>query len=187
MLFPGDARSHVDVIFREIVFRPFAKEIIEARIVGSSKEDGLRLSVEFFADIMVPPDMLLAGSFFDEDKLAWIWRGGDQDEDSDAEDEDEDGDAGVAAHYTYEMGARVRCCVTTVDFFDVAPPSSLKDTGATAGSGASPAEAGVSGGDAFRDRGPMRAIAERAAASGQPLALADLDDGVPSRAANPAE
>lgn len=62
MLFPGDARSHVDVIFREIVFRPFAREVIEAKIVGSSKKDGLRLSVEFFSDIMVPPDMLQPGS-----------------------------------------------------------------------------------------------------------------------------
>lgn len=82
----------------------------------------------------------------------------------------ESGDADQSegwSDFQYRLGARVRCLVTAVDFFDVAPPSSLKDTGATAGSGASPAEAGVSGGDALRDRrGGMKAIAERAAATG---------------------
>ena len=43
--------------FRMVVLRPFVGEVIEARVVGSSRL-GLTLSIEFFADIFVPADRL---------------------------------------------------------------------------------------------------------------------------------
>lgn len=47
--------------FRMIVFRPFKGEIVMGKIL-SVTEKGIKIGVEFFNDIHVPPDMLLDGS-----------------------------------------------------------------------------------------------------------------------------
>jgi DNA-directed RNA polymerase III subunit RPC8 len=61
------------VEFRLIVFRPFRGEIIEGKIISSSKE-GIRVSLEFFDDILIPgPMSLFPGSKFNNSEQLWVW------------------------------------------------------------------------------------------------------------------
>ncbi|KAL1975281.1 hypothetical protein VTN31DRAFT_3673 [Thermomyces dupontii] len=68
----GNGLVNVNVKFRLIVFRPFKGEIIMGKITGST-EQGLRIGLEFFNDIFVPPDLLFPGSRFDVADQVWIW------------------------------------------------------------------------------------------------------------------
>lgn len=70
---------HVNVDFRLVVFRPFKGEIIRATIAQSS-HSGIGLSVDFFEDVFVPPDLLFENSKFESDEngvMTWIWRADD--------------------------------------------------------------------------------------------------------------
>ncbi|KAH8701114.1 putative DNA-directed RNA polymerase III subunit 22.9 kDa [Talaromyces proteolyticus] len=49
----GTGLVNVNVTFRLLVFRPFKGEIILGKITGST-EDGLKIGLEFFNDILVP-------------------------------------------------------------------------------------------------------------------------------------
>uniref|UniRef100_A0A8R1HNM5 RNA_pol_Rbc25 domain-containing protein n=1 Tax=Caenorhabditis japonica TaxID=281687 RepID=A0A8R1HNM5_CAEJA len=55
-----------------IVFRPFVDEVIEAKVIGSSRQ-GLSLSIEFFEDIFVPAEKLPEPHVFEEDGQVWYW------------------------------------------------------------------------------------------------------------------
>ncbi|KAL5135737.1 DNA-directed RNA polymerase III subunit RPC8 [Glycine soja] len=56
-IFPGDGAPTYTVVFNLIMFRPFEKEIITARLL-SSDADGLRLTIGFFDDIYIPASRL---------------------------------------------------------------------------------------------------------------------------------
>ncbi|CEL08281.1 RNA polymerase III subunit Rpc25-domain-containing protein [Aspergillus insuetus] len=60
----GTGLVNVNVKFRLIVFRPFRGEIMLGKI---------SIGVEFFNDILVPPDLLLDGARFDYQDQVWIW------------------------------------------------------------------------------------------------------------------
>ncbi|PAV61316.1 hypothetical protein WR25_18172 [Diploscapter pachys] len=71
-ILPGEGQGHVRVKFRMVVLRPFVGEVIEARVVGSSRL-GLTLSIEFFADIFVPADRLPDPHVYEEAEQIWYW------------------------------------------------------------------------------------------------------------------
>ncbi|KAI5301726.1 DNA-directed RNA polymerase III subunit rpc25 [Ascosphaera atra] len=58
--------------FRMIVFRPFRGEIVLGKITSGS-EKGIKISLEFFNDILVPPSLLLDGARFDYTDQVWVW------------------------------------------------------------------------------------------------------------------
>ncbi|CAN1133509.1 DNA-directed RNA polymerase III subunit RPC8 [Linum perenne] len=73
----GDGASTYTVEFRMVIFRPFAGEVIVAKI-KESDVDGLRLSVGFFDDIFVPAHQLPQPCHHIPDpdrtfKVRWIW------------------------------------------------------------------------------------------------------------------
>ncbi|KAL2004964.1 hypothetical protein VTN00DRAFT_2814 [Thermoascus crustaceus] len=68
----GTGQVNVNVKFRMIVFRPFKGEILLGKIT-SNTENGIKISVEFFSDILVPPDLLLEGARFDYADQVWVW------------------------------------------------------------------------------------------------------------------
>ncbi|OJI97767.1 hypothetical protein ASPVEDRAFT_49718 [Aspergillus versicolor CBS 583.65] len=68
----GNGLVNVNVKFRLIVFRPFRGEIVLGKI-SSATEHGIKVGVEFFNDILVPPDLLLDGARFDYQDQVWIW------------------------------------------------------------------------------------------------------------------
>ncbi|EGN96884.1 hypothetical protein SERLA73DRAFT_185115 [Serpula lacrymans var. lacrymans S7.3] len=68
----GDGCLWYKVIFRMVVFRPFASEVILAK-VKSSDEDGIRLSVGFFDDMYIPLSYLPQPSALDSNERAHFW------------------------------------------------------------------------------------------------------------------
>ncbi|OOQ84581.1 DNA-directed RNA polymerase III subunit RPC8 [Penicillium brasilianum] len=64
--------GHGTVKFRMIVFRPFKGEIMLGKI-SSGTEHGIKISVEFFNDILIPPSMLMDGAKFEYADQVWTW------------------------------------------------------------------------------------------------------------------
>ncbi|MCJ1315453.1 DNA-directed RNA polymerase III subunit rpc25 [Xylographa vitiligo] len=68
----GTGIVNVNVEFRLIVFRPFKGEIILGKISGAS-EWGMKIRLDFFDDIHVPPTLMFPGSFFNVQEQCWVW------------------------------------------------------------------------------------------------------------------
>ncbi|KAJ5577832.1 DNA-directed rna polymerase III 25 kd polypeptide [Penicillium hispanicum] len=68
----GTGLVNVNVKFRMIVFRPFKGEIMLGKI-ASATEKGIKIGVEFFNDVLIPPDLLLPDSKFDYVDQVWTW------------------------------------------------------------------------------------------------------------------
>jgi DNA-directed RNA polymerase III subunit RPC8 len=73
-VYPAEGSCHQLVTFRLVVFKPFVGEIISGRIVSASATEGLKISVRFFDDIVVPPHLMPSPSEFDELRGVWLWR-----------------------------------------------------------------------------------------------------------------
>jgi len=73
----GTGIVNVQVDFRLVVFRPFKGEIIQGTIVHSNTA-GIFISMDFFEDIVVPPQLLFPGTTWDKDPESgheiFIWR-----------------------------------------------------------------------------------------------------------------
>ncbi|KAI9819545.1 MAG: DNA-directed RNA polymerase III subunit rpc25 [Pycnora praestabilis] len=57
----GTGIVNVNVEFRLVVFRPFKGEIILGKI-SSASEYGIKIRLDFFDDIFIPPHLLFEGS-----------------------------------------------------------------------------------------------------------------------------
>ena len=60
------------MLFRLVIFRPFANEVLVGRIASSTSES-IRVSMGFFDDIYIPPHLLPSPSAFDYQEQAWFW------------------------------------------------------------------------------------------------------------------
>lgn len=69
-----DGSSQTRVVFRLVVFRPFKGEVIVGKVTSSSQATGIRISLDFFDDIRIPPSNLPEGSEFDPDEGVWVWK-----------------------------------------------------------------------------------------------------------------
>lgn len=72
IILPGDGASHIEVIFRYIVFRPAIGNVITGKIRSCSRE-GVHVTLGFFDDILIPPSALQHPSRFEETEQAWVW------------------------------------------------------------------------------------------------------------------
>ncbi|GMY26474.1 DNA-directed RNA polymerase III subunit RPC8 isoform X1 [Fagus crenata] len=77
-IFPSDGAATYTVVFRVVMFRPFAGEIITAKL-KESNATGLRLSLGFFDDIYIPANLFPKPSCFTpdpdkKDKGTWEWQ-----------------------------------------------------------------------------------------------------------------
>jgi len=68
----GDGCFWYTVTFRLIVFRPFASEVLIAKVKSSSSE-GIRLTLGFFDDMIIPPSFLPVPSAFDAEEQHFFW------------------------------------------------------------------------------------------------------------------
>ncbi|KAJ5180429.1 DNA-directed rna polymerase III 25 kd polypeptide, partial [Penicillium capsulatum] len=98
----GTGLINVNVKFRMIVFRPFKGEIMLGK-VASGTEHGIKIAVEFFNDILIPPDLLRDGSRFDYAEQVWVW-------------DTEDGSC-----LYYDVGEIIRFRVETEEWHDQIP------------------------------------------------------------------
>ena len=57
-----DGSYQTKVVFRLVVFRPFKGEILVGKVKDGSLEHGLKVSLGFFDDIVVPPAFLMPGT-----------------------------------------------------------------------------------------------------------------------------
>jgi len=112
-ILPGDGAVHKKVYFRAIVFRPFINEIIEGRVRSMSPE-GVKISLEFFDDIIVQGMRLPHPSHWDGVKGCWIWEYG--------------ADNGESHNLLLEVGDRVRFRVVDEKFTDCSPVGPTLDT-----------------------------------------------------------
>ncbi|KAI8928449.1 RNA polymerase III subunit Rpc25-domain-containing protein [Entophlyctis helioformis] len=62
------------VKFRMVVFRPFKGEILEGRIKDCSPKTGVRVTMNFFDDIIIPPSFLMPDSEYDSQEGVWVWK-----------------------------------------------------------------------------------------------------------------
>lgn len=72
----GNGIVNVNVDFRMVVFRPFKGEILRGTITHSNQA-GIYISMDFFEDIIVPPQLLFSNTTWDKDEEgteAFIWR-----------------------------------------------------------------------------------------------------------------
>lgn len=104
-VYAAEGSSHQHVKFRLVVFRPFAGEIICGRILSSSKE-GVRITLGFFDDVLVPPHLMQQPSKYDAARNVWVW------------DYDEEGDGSTGA-FVMGKGEEVRFKVRTIRFTTV--------------------------------------------------------------------
>jgi len=72
---PNEGSARVLVQFRTLVFRPFVGEIIKGKIKNSN-EEGIQVSVGFFEDIFITPNLLKQPSYFNEEEQIWYWKYG---------------------------------------------------------------------------------------------------------------
>jgi DNA-directed RNA polymerase III subunit RPC8 len=72
-VYPNDGAEFFKVKFRVVVFRPFVGEIITGRLCASAK-DGLRASLEFFNDVIIPEHALQDPSFYNKAEKLWVWK-----------------------------------------------------------------------------------------------------------------
>jgi len=105
-ILPGDASTHTPVIFRYIVFQPFVGEVLEGTILRSSAE-GLVITMQFFSDIIVPPDKLPDPSKFDETVQVWSWQYSTDDE--------------TVTPFFMETGKPVRFKVSSITYQNIEP------------------------------------------------------------------
>ncbi|TBU24145.1 polymerase III polypeptide H [Dichomitus squalens] len=111
----GDGCLWYKVVFRLTVFRPFASEVIIAK-VKSSDEDGVRLTVGFFDDIYVPLVYLPEPTAFDPKERAHFWLPG-----SEATSSHELLDSPLTDRMYIDAGDVVRVRVESDEFHDDEP------------------------------------------------------------------
>lgn len=72
-IYPNDGAAFFRVQFRVVVFRPYVGEVIVGRLKSCSRE-GLKVSVDFFDDIIIPEYALQEPSFYNESEKLWVWK-----------------------------------------------------------------------------------------------------------------
>lgn len=70
-LLPGDASAFTPVAATLLCFRPAAGEILEGSVY-SCEASGIRVSLDFFEDIYIPPSHMRDHATFDADREAWM-------------------------------------------------------------------------------------------------------------------
>ncbi|KAI8610162.1 RNA polymerase III subunit Rpc25 [Chytriomyces sp. MP71] len=111
-----DGSGMFPVKFRLIVFKPFTGEILTGKIVNASPE-GLRVSMEFFDDILIPDYLLKPNTIYNKNQSQWVWQY--QDEDS-----------SEVQNMDMERGELIRFRVEVEHFNEVRPQTPLPGTNA---------------------------------------------------------
>lgn len=115
LIYPGDGmdgvacgEAYFKVEFNLIVFRPFVGEWLVGSIQETTQE-GLKVSLQFFEDVLIPSSNLRTPFLFDEVKQSFAWR-------YKIEETNE------VLNYFYEKDALVRFRVISIQFPEVKAP-----------------------------------------------------------------
>jgi len=177
-IYPAEGACHQVVKFRLVVFRPFAGEIITGKILSSSRE-GVRVTLGFFDDILIPHFLLQQPSLYKAATNTWVWNYDSEDENS---------------TFSMDRGEEVRFKVRTISFVTVtntvkerrtsvqsetrSPRLVTSAAAGTAGAAGAAGGAGTVGGGAGQDSAPEQltrrrssSIAEAESKGGEPAAM----------------
>lgn len=107
IIYPGDTKTafgeaHFKVVFRLMVFQPKVGEWLVGTILSSDYNEGIKIDLGFFQDVIIPKFNLRAPYGWDKEKqlYAWNYRP----------------DRGPATNYWYELHQLVRFRVTEIRF-----------------------------------------------------------------------
>jgi len=106
-LYPGAGSAIRLVRFRLVIFKPFISEIVVGRI-SSLNKDEVRVSLDFFEDIVIPNSQLQQPSVFDPQERRWTWTY-----------EESEGEDGSPLQLTLDVGDQVRFKVRSITFTSV--------------------------------------------------------------------
>ncbi|KAJ1981542.1 DNA-directed RNA polymerase III complex subunit Rpc25 [Dimargaris cristalligena] len=73
LIYHSDGGLNYETTFRLVVFRPFIGEVLVGKI-RSSSEKGIKVSLHFMDDIIIPPSCLPENSEFDTQEQVWVWK-----------------------------------------------------------------------------------------------------------------
>lgn len=116
IIYAGDGASQTCVHAYVVVFRPYDGEVLEGTVVNCDKH-GLKVSLEFFQNIIVPDYMIRNPSKFNSISEEWEWT---YTEASDDE-QDESVPLPEEACMTIKKGDRVRVRVAELRFSTIGP------------------------------------------------------------------
>lgn len=105
-LLAGDGATQTKIRFNLIVFRPFIDEILVGKVRGSSRSEGIRVSLGFFDNVLILPQSMPHPSRFDDDEQLWVWQY-----------DNEDG----ANDMIIDIGQDIRFKVIEEKFIDISP------------------------------------------------------------------
>ncbi|KAJ3223661.1 DNA-directed RNA polymerase III subunit rpc25 [Clydaea vesicula] len=94
------------VDYMTLCFLPFLGEVLTGR-VASSTPNGIRVTMDFFDDIVIPSDWVKEGSVFNSDEGVWVWKYDDGSENP--------------AELFMDKGETIRFRVETENFEDIGP------------------------------------------------------------------
>jgi DNA-directed RNA polymerase III subunit RPC8 len=72
-IYPNDGAAYFSVTIRLVIFRPFPGEVLTGKLKSSSR-DGVRVSLGFFEDVLIPEHAMQEPSFFNEGEKLWVWK-----------------------------------------------------------------------------------------------------------------
>ena len=70
-IYPGEGSCHQVVKFRLVVFRPYVGETLTGRILRSDAQ-GIRVTMGFFSDILIPAHCIKQPASFNPEKCAGL-------------------------------------------------------------------------------------------------------------------
>lgn len=70
-IMPGDGGAYTTVTFRLLVFRPTVGEMLTGRVKAVDSVGGLRVSLDFFEDVVVPPAHMPEDAWFNANR--WVF------------------------------------------------------------------------------------------------------------------
>ncbi|CAN0120133.1 unnamed protein product [Pylaiella littoralis] len=147
-VYPSDGAAHYKVRFRMLVFRPFVGEILAGKVTSCTKQ-GIKVSLDFFANASIPKDLLQSPSVFVRGE--WLWSYPDPDEQEGEGGKGEGGGEGSGAEdssFALSLHDEVRFRVRTLEFTQVTSTATgrLQATTVSTARGAGVATRGVVGG-----------------------------------------
>lgn len=125
-------------LFRVIVFRPLAGEILIGQI-RSCTSDGLHLTLGFFDDILVPSRCMQPGTVFEIGEQSWVWNYSSTGAAADM-DTSGDGKSAAGSKLYLDAGELIRFRVIQEAFTETRESIYKKPTTIAASSGDGPAD-----------------------------------------------
>lgn len=71
---PGDGAASVMATFRLVMFRPFNGQVLAGKVRSSDEATGVRVTLGFFDEIIIPPGFLPDGTRWDSQEQVWVWQ-----------------------------------------------------------------------------------------------------------------